>query len=74
MQDNWLEILGEITNSLDAFEKLDQKIAPMLAEIHNNSEGVNPELMELYDNEMKKLDGMRSELDATKDKLKNIKV
>jgi prefoldin subunit 5 len=74
MQDDWAEILGDITNSLAAFDKIEQKIAPKLAEIQQNADTVNPELKALLDKEMLNLSGRRAELDTLKETLRNTKI
>ena len=74
MQDDWAEILGDITNSLAAFDKIEQKIAPKLAEIQQNVDSVNPELKSILDREMASLAGKRAELDTLKETLRNTKI
>lgn len=74
MQDDWIEILGDITSILPAFDKVEQKIAPMLIEIQQNSDKVNPELKALLDKEMAGLAGKRAELDTLKETLRNTKI
>lgn len=74
MQDDWTEILGDITNSLAAFDKIEQKIAPKLIEIQQNSDKVSPELTALLDKEMLALESKRNELAALKQTLTNHKI
>ena len=74
MQDDWTEILGDITNSLAAFDKIEQKIAPKLIEIQQNSDKVSPELTALLDKEMLALESKRNELAALKQTLRNNKI
>jgi len=74
MQDDWLDVFGEVTNSLSSFEKLEQKIAPKLAEIQQNSEGANPELLAILNKEMSSLKGKREELNSLKKTLANFKL
>ena len=74
MQDKWTEILGDITNNISEFEKLEHKIAPLMAEIKNNSENVDPELMKIYDKELEKLNVKRTEMEKAKEEIRNIKI
>ncbi len=74
MQDDWVEILGDITNNLASFEKLEQKITPKLLEIQNNADDVDPELMKIYNEEMSKLNLLRADLQKAKDKIRSSKI
>lgn len=73
MQDKLLEILGNVTDLAAKFEQQELEIAPILADIQNNSENVDPKLMEMYDKEMKNLGAMKANLSSVKENLKNFK-
>ena len=74
MQDKLLEILGNVTDLSAKFEQQELEIAPILAEIQNNSENVDPKLMEMLNKEMENISTMKAKLKTTKDNVKNFKV
>ena len=74
MQDDWLEILGDITSAAAMLDKAEVKMTPILSSIQSNSESINPELKAMLEKEMVNLSDQRGKLDALKTKLKDIKI
>jgi hypothetical protein len=71
MQDKLLKMLGSITSGLEPFQSMEQEFAPILLELKQNSDKVDPKLMAVMDAEEKKLSSMYAELELLKEKLRN---
>ena len=71
MQDNWMDILGDITNMMSDFEKLEKRIAPKLAEVQQNREHIAPELLVELDKAMDVVKARKSELKEVKKKIQD---
>ncbi len=71
MQDKILELLGESLDAASRIEGLANKAAPILSQIQQHSDKVNPELMAMYKSEMAKLEKMKQELKIEKENIQN---
>ena len=71
MQDRLLEMLAGVHKNLDSFKKVEKDFAPILVELQQNSDKVDPKLTAIMDIENKKLSVLSTELEALKEKLRN---
>ena len=69
MQDNWAEILSKSISYADELQKLEQQIAPELMQIRQNV--TDPKMLALMDENMRKVEQNRQELEQLKKNLKN---
>ena len=72
MLDDLMKLLGNSTDLAVKFAELEQKTAPIMAQIQNNSEGVDPELLKHYNEQMTTIENGRAELEAAKEKLRKL--
>lgn len=71
------DLIGLLGNSMDLaakFSEFEHKSAPIMAEIKNNSEGADPELLKEYDKQVHQMEKGRAEFEGLKEKLRNMKV
>ncbi len=69
MLDKMLEMLGESTDAANMVSKLSNKIDPLMTDIKNNAENVNPEFMKMYEDNLKKVGGLKQDLAREKEAL-----
>ena len=74
MLDKMMEMLGESTDAANRISKLSNSIAPLMMDIQANAENVNPEFMKMYNENLEKVGGLQKDLEAEKEKLRNIKI
>ena len=66
MQDDWLKIMGAVTNGMSTFTDLEKQIAPHLVAIQKNADRVDPALMS-------KLNESLADISVQKKKLQRLK-
>ena len=64
-------MLGSITNGLEPLKSIEQEFAPILVELKQNANKVDPKLMSIMDTEEGKLKDAYAELEALKQKLRD---
>jgi len=76
MLDDLLKGFDKALNLADEIKKLEQSATPELMRLkaQANTEGVNPELMKMYDDQMGKIEGGRMEMNELIEQIKNMKL
>lgn len=69
MQDNWANILSKSMRYADELQKLEQQITPELLQMRQNIK--DPKLLGLMDENLKKVEQHRTELEQLKKNLKD---